>query len=328
MAEADTNAAAEAKQVTLLDEIREELPQVWRAIPDKGVFLGLLGVWLLLFHFLGNQTFGYISTPSLIGWLNMAYSREGSDDSHGPLIPLVVLGLLWWRREKLASVRGALWWPGLLLLAAAAALHVLGYAAQQPRVSVIALLGGIYALIAMIWGWRLARAILFPYVLMVFCVPLGDLVEPVTVPLRQFSTDLTVLITRYGLGIPVLQVGVQLLDPKGVYQYEVAAACSGINSLITLLVLTSVYGAVTFTQGWRRLVMVALALPLAVAGNVARLVCIIVAAEAFGREAGDFVHEWFGFVTFALALLVMVLVGNWLREPSGPPAAPLDGRIP
>jgi exosortase len=236
----------------------------------------------------------------------------------------VVLGLLWWKREQIAAAPRSLWWPGLLGLALAMALHILGYAAQQPRVSVIALLGGIYALVATVWGWPVARRIFFPYVLLIFCVPLGDLVEPITVPLRQFSTDLTVFIVRHGLGIPVLREGVQLLDPKGVYQYEVAAACSGINSLITLLVLTSVYGFITFTRGWKRLVMVSLALPLALAGNVARLVSIIVAAEAFGREAGDFVHEWFGFLTFALALGVMLLVGNWLRESNPGPA---DGAL-
>jgi exosortase len=314
-----------ARHGTLLDEIREELPRVWQSIPDKGFFLGLLGAWLVLFHFLGNSTFGYIDTPSLLGWMNMAYSRAGSEDSHGSIMPVVVLGLLWWKRQQVAAVPRQWWWPGLVGLALATAVHVLGYAAQQPRISVVALLVGVYALVATVWGAAVARSIAFPYVLLVFCIPLGNLVEPITVPLRQFSTDLTVFLVRQVLGIPVLREGVQLLDPRGVYQYEVAAACSGINSLITLLVLTSVYGSITFTAGWKRLVMISLALPLAVAGNVARLVTIIVAAEAFGREAGDFVHEWFGFVTFALALTVMLLVGNWLRDRNELPASPGPG---
>ncbi len=306
------------KAATALDELREELPGVWRAIPRKGLFFTLLGAWLALFHLLGNPTFGYVATPSLLGWLNMAYSRSGSEDSHGPLMPLVVLGLLWWRRRRLAEVPTAVWWPGLGALAGAGLLHGLGFAVQQPRVSAVAMLLGVYALVATVWGWALARAIAFPMVLLVFCVPVGDLAEPLTVPLRQFSTDVTVVVTRHVLGIPVWQEGVQLLDPKGQYHYEVAAACSGINSLITLLVLTSVYGFVSFQTPWKRLVMVALALPLAVMGNVLRLVSIIVAAEGFGRAAGDFVHEWFGFVTFGVGVAAMLAVGHWLREP-GPP---------
>jgi exosortase/archaeosortase family protein len=100
----------------------------------------------------------------------------------------------------------------------------------------------------------------------------------------------------------------------------VAAACSGINSLITLLVLTTVYGFVSFKRPWKRAVIIASALPIAVANNVLRLVTIIVAAEAFGRKAGDFVHEWFGFVTFALGLAGVMLLAHWLRDPDAPPA--------
>ncbi len=305
---------------TALDELREELPVVWRAVPRKRLFLGLLAVWLAVFHFFGNPTLGYVATPSLLGWLNMMYNRPGSEDGHGNLMPLVVLGLLWWKRRRLEQLTTRLWWPGLLILAAAGALHWLGFAIQQPRVSVVALLLGIYGLAAAVWGRALAREIAFPYVLLIFCVPVGDLADPLTVPLRQFSTDVTVGVARHLLGIPVLQVGVQLLDPRGTYQYEVAAACSGINSLVTLLVLTSIYGVVTFSTAWKRLVMVALALPLAVAGNVLRLVCIIVAAEGFGPAAGNFVHEWFGFVTFGLALLVVLAVGRWLQHPRLPAA--------
>jgi exosortase/archaeosortase family protein len=74
--------------------------------------------------------------------------------------------------------------------------------------------------------------------------------------------------------------------------------------------------------------MVALALPLALAGNVVRLVTIILAAEAFGQRIGELVHESMGFVTFALALLLLFAIGHWLREPGpavGPPGA---GRRP
>lgn len=311
---------------TVLDGIREEMPGVWRAIPDKGLFFGLLGAWLLLFHVVGNSTFGYIATPSLFGWLNAAYGAPAGDDGHGPLIPVVVLGLLWWKRARLLAVPKALWWPGLIGLAGAVLLHIAGYVVQQPKVSVVALLFGGYALVATVWGWRLAREILFPYVLFVFSVPVTGHVEFLTVPLRHFSTDVTVFISRHLLGIQVIQDGVQLLDQRGTYQYEVAAACSGINSLITLMVLTSIYGVVNFTRIWKRVLVFSLALPLALAGNVLRLVLIIMASEGFGRSAGDFVHEWFGFVTFALALAALLGVGHWLREMPEPGEGGLSPR--
>jgi len=317
-------AEAQAKSRSLLDEVREEGVLFWRQMPDKGMFLGLVAAWLALFVFLGNSTFGYIDSRSLPVWMYKAYNAPNSEDGHGTLIPLVVLGLLYWKRTELLAAPKASWTPALAFLAVATGMHVLGYVIQQPRVSIIALFTGLYALAGLVWGWRFALAIFFPFVLFAFCVPLGSLAEPITIPLRKISTDISVVLVRHALGIPIIREGVQLMDPKGAYTYEVAAACSGIRSLITLLALTTIYGFITFRRSWKRVFMVGMALPLAIMGNVARLVTIIVAAQAFGQKAGEWVHDWFGFVTFAMALAVMLGLGHWLREPEAlaPAAAP------
>lgn len=312
------------KSQSLLDELRTEFPRVWREIPDKWLFLVLLAAWLSVFHVVGNPTFGYHNTPSLLGWMYGTYVVPNSDDGHGLLIPFVVLGLLWWKREELSSVPKGVWLFGLVLLTGCVALHLTGYLIQQPRVSIVAMLTGIWVLAAIVWGWPLGRAMLFPMVLLVFCVPIGTLADPLTVPLRQLSTDIAVGISRGVLGIPVLQKGVLITDPQGRYHYEVAAACSGIRSLITLFAVNTIYAFLTFKAPWKRLVVIAFALPLALLGNVIRLVGIIVAAEAFGQTAGQVAHDWFGFVTFALALLALAAAGRWLRDPDGPAASPTE----
>ena len=61
--------------------------------------------------------------------------------------------------------------------------------------------------------------------------------------------------------------------------------------------------------------MVLIAAPLAVIGNVIRITSVIIAGEAFGKKAGLFVHDWFGFVTFLVAIVVVMLLGYVLREP-------------
>ncbi|MGD0539459.1 MAG: exosortase/archaeosortase family protein [Verrucomicrobiota bacterium] len=306
----------------------EELSLIWRRMPNRAVFLGLLGAWVVLFVYLGNSTLGYEHSPSLLWWLYRTYTVPNSEDSHGLLVPLIVLALFWWKRKALLEVVGDVWGPGLGLLAAATALHVIGYMIQQPRVSVVAFLGGVWALLATAWGRRFAVASLFPFGLLIFCIPVGTISDPITVPLRRISTDIAVAVVRYGLGIHVLQTGVQIVDPKGAYSYEVVAACSGIRSLVTLLALTTIYGFTTFVTGWKRALMVVLALPLALAGNVVRLVAIILAAEAFGHRAGELVHEYMGFVTFVLALLLLFAIGHWLREPDSAAGPPGQGRRP
>ena len=310
------------------ESFTEELSLIWRRMPNRAVFLGLLGAWLFLFLLLGNSTFGYMDSPSLLRWLHVTYTAPNSEDSHGLLVPLVVLALFWWKRKALLEVVGGVWGPGLGLLAAAMVLHVIGYLIQQPRVSVVAFLGGVWALLATAWGRRFAVASLFPFGLLIFCIPVGTISDPITVPLRRISTDIAVAVVRYGLGIHVLQTGVQIVDPKGAYSYEVVAACSGIRSLVTLLALTTIYGFTTLVTGWKRALMVVLALPLALAGNVVRLVTIILAAEAFGQPAGERVHEYTGYVTFALALLLVFGIGHWLRDPAPAVAPPGEGRRP
>jgi hypothetical protein len=123
----------------ILEDFRIQFLECWQGLPNKGLFFVLLIAWLALFQFLGNSTLGYISTPSLLYWMHLAYGSSadtaGSDDSHGKLIPFVVLALFWWKRKELLALPLRTWWPGLLLVGLALALHLLGYMVQQPRIS-------------------------------------------------------------------------------------------------------------------------------------------------------------------------------------------------
>ena len=72
--------------LSVLDELRRDFPGVWQRLPFKGVFISLLVLWVLLFEFLGNSTFGYINTHSIFGWTFYDYLTQ-MDDEHGFLIP-------------------------------------------------------------------------------------------------------------------------------------------------------------------------------------------------------------------------------------------------
>src|ERR1700722_18117924 len=126
----------------------DEFIQCWGRVPDKGLFFGLLAAWLLLFQFLGNATFGYIDTTSLMGWMYNAYNNPGSngEDGHGNLIPFVVLALFWWKRNEILATPHRIWWPALAGVAGALAVHTIGYLIQQPLISIPAFFVGIYAL--------------------------------------------------------------------------------------------------------------------------------------------------------------------------------------
>jgi exosortase len=300
-----------------------EFREYWERLPNKALFLGLLGAWIVLFHFWGVTQFNFTSTPSLFQWMYGAWEAPAMDSSHGKLVPFVVLGLLWFKRDQLARCTVGAGWLALPLLAVALALHAAGFLAQQPRLSMVAFFLGLYSLIGAVWGWEAMKATFFPLVLFGFCLPLGTTVDNRTLHLRLFAAKTTLVVVRDMLGIPVIRHGTQLLKPDGTV-YEVAAECSGIRSIVALFGITTVYAMLKLRKWWKRALIILLTVPLAVVCNVLRLVTMIVAAQAFGNAAGTFVHEWFGYVTYAIALVCLMLVGGRLRdsESTAPPPTP------
>lgn len=295
---------------------REELARCWREMPYKGLFFALFGCWFALFWFLGNPTLGYVDSPAILGWLNWIYEIS-ADDRHGRLMPFVVLVLFWLRRKELLELPKRPWWPGVILLVLALGLHVLGYMIQQPQVCLVAFLAGIYALMGITWGWPWLKASFFPYFLMGFSVPVGSLIVAVTFPLRMAATNITAALCKSVLGINVIQDGTRIMDSLGQYQYEVAAACSGIRSLTATAAIAMIYGFMSFNKWWQRLLIIGSAVPLAVASNVFRLSSIIVAAEAFGQKAGNWIHNstLMSLLPYVPAIGGMLLLGHLISRP-------------
>jgi exosortase len=161
---------------------------------------------------------------------------------------------------------------------------------------------------------------LFPYFLLAFCVPVGGLLDAFTFKLRLLVSWIVAGVAHLGLSPDLIREGTQLYDSQHTFAYEVAAACSGIRSIVALLALMTIYGFVVFKSPWRRAAMMLAALPLAVLGNVARLCVTIGTAEMFGQDAGKMVETKFGFVTFAVALSCAYLLARWLEkgETAGP----------
>lgn len=119
------------------------------------------------------------------------------------------------------------------------------------------------------------------------------------------------------------------MDPTGHYLYDVAAACSGIRSLFATFAVAIIYAMLCFRAWWKRGLLIASALPLAVFGNIVRMLSIIIAAEIWGQEAGNYVHEGgpFGVISllpYAAAFAGLLLLGHWLRESPVQNPAPDD----
>jgi exosortase len=285
-----------------------------------------LGAGLLVFQFLGNSTRGYIGSASLFYWWSFQWVNPGSETQHG----LLILGLSVWLfvRNLRASTASGSMRPAVVAAAMVGGLllHALGFAAEQARVSILGLLVFVWGLMGYWGGVRWGRAAAFPLVFMLFAIPFNAL-DSIGFWLRMWVVGASASFA-HAVGIPVLVNGTQLLSADGRYDYDVAAACSGVRSLVALSALALLMGYLRFRPRWLWAAMLVLCLPLIYLGNVLRIVTIIVAAQAGGSIWGDRMHEVMGFGVFAIVLgglfLAAELVGKlrpaWLAH--DPVAAP------
>jgi exosortase len=234
--------------------------------------------------------------------------------SHGFLIPLISAYLLWTRRHDLvAALRGAR--PavlGLFLCVAALVLYILGRAGAEfflQRSSLVVLLLG-----AALWlgGWQTLQVVAFPLCYLFFMVPLPYLVyDAAAFPLKLFAARVATESLFY-LGIPVFREGniIYLASQT----LEVADACSGIRSLVSLLALGVVYAYFTETVSWRRAVIVLSTVPIAIAANAFRITGTGVLAHYVGPEAAQgFFHTFSGWLVFVAAFVLLFAVGMALK---------------
>jgi exosortase len=309
-------SAVVATVPVLIWRCREE----WQQLPNRWFFISLTAAWVALFIFLGNATFNYSDTPSLPSWLYSIYTSPSVDEGHGLLMPFVVLALYWWRRKELVAKPSGLWWPALGLIVFALFLHLVGFVSQQQRLSVIGFFLGLYGLTGLAWGRHWLKTSFFPFFLLAFCIPVAEAGASLTLHLRILVARIVEIIAHLGLAPDLVREGTQLFDAQHTFAYEVAAACSGIHSLVALLALTTIYGFMNFKSPWKRAVMMLVALPLAVFGNVVRLCFTIAVAEAFGQGAGKAVETDAGFLTFAVAIGCAFLISRWLEKTPVEPA--------
>ncbi len=292
-------------------------PHEWAAVAvAAAIAAGLFG----LFHFLGN-TVSDAGGRSAFLWMYARWQDKisfgGADYSHGFLIPFVSLWALWHKRDELMSARKSVAVSGLALIALGFAMHWVGAKMQQTRVSLMALILLLWALPYYFYGWDFARHLVFPVAYLIFCIPMNFL-DVIAFPLRMFATSASVTIL-HGLGIDVVQSGsaIRSFSPMGTERWgvDVANPCSGLRSLLAMTALTAVYAYATQKTLLKKWLLFLSSIPLAIAGNVVRIVGIGLIAEAFGEKvAVGLIHEYSGYVVFIVAILLMVSLGRALNN--------------
>jgi exosortase len=229
------------------------------------------------------------------------------DYSHGFLVPFFALFLLWDKREILRNTPIRQTWRGIALVVFAIVVLILGVYGVDlftARISFVFLLAG---LIWTLFGSLMLRELRFPLLVLVLAIPFPTILfNQVTFPLQLFASRIASDILPL-LGVPVLLEGNVIQLP--VMKLEVAEACSGIRSLMSLFTLAVFYGYFLERTTRRRWLLALAAIPIAVTANVFRIVGTGLCVQYWDPDkALGFFHEFSGWVMFVISLGCLYLV--------------------
>lgn len=233
--------------------------------------------------------------------------------SHGILIPPVSLYLAYQRFRNDKSLR---WTPGqgsnqgLILIAAGLALYLWFLNQRAYYLAAFATILMIGGLVWTLGGNNVARRLLFPVAYLALMVPL-PFVDRYTLPLAMFTGICSGGLAQI-LGLDVVIVGNAVTLPNA--DLVIGAQCSGVNSLIALTALMVLAAYLVQGPRWGRISLVALAFPLAIVGNILRVLSLLFVARAWGAQAGFvFYHDYSGIGFFVIVLALMLPLTRLLR---------------
>jgi exosortase len=271
----------------------DTLPTVplWQVIILSGVTLWLY--WSILMHLVGQW------------WHDPNFS-------HGFLVPLFSGYVIWQQRDTLARLRLRPAWAGLVIIAAAMCTLVVGQLGAElflSRTSLLILLAG---LIILFCGWSCFRALSFPWAFLILMIPIPAIVfNQITFPLQLLASRVSSVILPI-MGVPVLREGNVINLPA--MPLEVAEACSGIRSLMTLVAIAIVYGYLMEKRIWVRWVLALASVPIAVAANSVRIIGTGLLVQYWDPDKAEgYFHASWGWIIFVISLMMIYALHSWIN---------------
>ena len=260
------------------------------------IILGALSLWLYwptLFHLVGQW------------WHDPNFS-------HGFFVPLFSGFVIWQERERLARILPRPSWSALLVLGLGLAVLVVGRLGAELFLDRSSMLLVLASAVILFGGWTFFRAVLFPWAFLLLMIPIPSIVfNQITFPLQLLASQVAAAVLPV-LGVPVLREGNVINLPA--MPLEVAEACSGIRSLMSLLALAIIYGYLTEKRLWIRWLLAIAAVPITVFANDVRIVGTGLLVQYWDPEAAEgYFHASWGWIIFVVSLFMLYALHALVR---------------
>lgn len=257
-----------------------------------------------------------------------AWGRE-QEYSHGYLVPVFALVLLFLRRQMAENVTFRTSWWGLVLIGVGLASRTAGVYTGIDWFEAISLLPFVGGLVLLLGGWQALRWAWPSVAFLAFMVPLPYRAKVMLAnPLQQIATRITTYVMQT-VGLPALYEGNTIIINET--KVEVAAACSGLAMLMTFFALSLAVALLIKRPLGDRIVVFLSAIPIAVASNVLRIIIATLLYHFVGKGAGDLFHEsvlaplFMMSVALGMMWLELKLISLILIEPEVPSLATSQG---
>lgn len=233
--------------------------------------------------------------------------------SHGFFVPAFSLYVIWQERDRLRRLPRRPSWSGLLILAIAVVVLTAGTLGAELFLSRTSFLIAIAGLVVLFFGWSFLRAILFPWLFLLLMIPIPNIIfNQITFPLQLLASKAAAFVLPL-LGVPVLREGNVIQLP--VMTLEVAEACSGIRSLMSLATLSIIYGYLLETRISTRVILAIAAIPIAVIANGLRIIGTGLLVQYWDPEKAEgFFHAFSGWLIFVVSLILLFLLHKGLQK--------------
>lgn len=267
--------------------------------------------YLLIFLFIGLYLQVIIS---LVGdwWSDSNYS-------HGFLVPLVSAYLFWKKKDKLKSLERKKSYFGFLILLLGLGIYIVGTAGAEYFSARFSLVIVLFGLVYYLNGKEWAKELLFPIAFLTFMVPIPNVIYyAIAFPMQLLSSKLTQSVLHF-IGLPSIRQGNIILLPN--YSMEVAEACSGLRSLVSLLALGAFFAHTTFPieqntgkSNLKRGILFLSVFPIAIGANIFRILITALGAYMISPKlAEDFLHKLSGLIVFLISVFSLFIVSQIMK---------------
>jgi len=240
------------------------------------------------------------------------FTARDSYYSHGFLIPLITVFLIWRKRNHLKNIKPVTSITGLIFLISGLFLFIVSRFFIVNFISYIGALISLFGIILFLFGWRIVREIFLPLAFLIFMLPLPSIVIiGITFKMKMIASIISTYLANM-IGIKATVSGSKILYPGG--SLLVGDPCSGLRSMISFLALGTFLIQVINNSIIKKILVFLSVIPIAILSNVIRILILTIVCYIYGDHLADgFLHDFTGIMVFVAGFAGLMFVLKVLK---------------